>query len=154
MLKLKTDRAWKKEDYTVGRFFINGIRFYETLEDKDRGLAQHWTVAAIKVAKIYGQTAIPTGTYKVVLSYSKKFKDKSWAKKYGGQTPEIIGVPGFEGVRIHPGNTASDTLGCILLGENKKKGALLNSKKRYEEFMDKYFMPAWSRKEEITITIK
>ena len=153
-MKLKIDRAWKKDTYTISRFFIDGIRFYEAIEDKDRGLAQNWTAAAIKVAKIYGETAIPTGTYKVVLSFSRKFKDKPWAKKYGGQTPEIIGVPGFEGVRIHPGNTADDSLGCILLGENKKKGALVNSKKRYEEFMDKYFMPAWSRKEEITITIK
>lgn len=153
-MKLKIDRKYKKEGYTIGVMYINGIYFCETLEDKDRELAQHWTDAAVKIAKIAGKTAIPTGTYKVVLSYSPKFKNKAWAKKYGGLVPEIVNVKGFSGVRLHSGSKAEDTAGCPLLGENKIKGGLINSQKKYYEFMDKYMMPAWTRKEEITIMIK
>lgn len=153
MLRLSTDRAWKKPTYTIGRFFVNDTRLCESLEDTDRGLNSNFTEAAIKLAKIYGQTAIPTGTYKVILSVSDKFKKKAWAAKYGGLVPEIVGVKGFSGVRIHPGNTAEDTLGCVLVGENKKAGAVINSVKCYYELMDKYIFPAWTRKEEITIEI-
>ena len=153
-MKLKIDRRYKKEDYTIGTLYVNGLYFSETLEDKDRGIAQHWTDAAIKVAKIAGKTAIPTGTYKIVLSYSPKFAKKSWGKKYGGLVPEIQNVKGFSGVRIHPGSKDTDTDGCPLIGENKIKGGLINSQKKYFELMDKYLMPAWSRKEEITIMIK
>lgn len=153
-MELKTDRAWKKETYTIGKFFVNCIRLCESLEDKDRGLNSSMTLEQIKAIKVYGITAIPAGTYEVILSISPKFKSRSWAAKYSGLVPEIIGVPGFEGVRIHPGNKAEDTLGCILVGDNKVKGGLVNSTKRYYELMDKYLVPAWSRKEEITITIK
>ena len=152
-LNLMVDRAWKKPSYTIGRFFVNGVRFYESLEDTDRGLNSNFTEAAIKLSKIYGQTAIPTGTYRVVLSVSGKFKKKSWAKKYGGLVPELLGVKGFSGVRIHPGNMPEDTDGCILPGENKVRGGVINSVKCYYELMDKYIFPAWERKEEITITI-
>lgn len=151
---LKVNRAWKKAGYTIGKFFVNGIRLCESLEDTDRGLNMGMSEALIKMTKIAGQTAIPTGTYTVVLSVSPKFKNKSWAKKYGGLVPEIVGVPGFSGVRIHPGNTDKDTEGCILIGDNKEVGKVINSTKRYYELMDKYIVPAWSRKETITITIK
>ena len=153
-MKLKIDRAWKKEGYTIGRFFINGVRFCEVVEDKDRGLHSSMSIQDIEKVKVYGETAIPTGTYKVILSYSNKFKARAWAIKYGGLVPELVGVPGFSGVRIHPGNTAADSLGCLLPGENKVKGGVINSTKKYYELMDKYIVPAWSRKEEITITIK
>lgn len=153
-MKLKTDRAWKKEAYTIGRFFVNGIRFYESLEDKDRGLNSGMSESEIASKKVYGKTAIPTGTYRVILSVSQKFKTRAWAKKYGGLVPEIVGVKGFSGVRIHPLNTAEESLGCIGIGENKVAGKIINSQKRYYELMDKYLIPAWSRKEEITITIK
>ena len=154
MLRLKTQRAWKKADYTIGRFFVNDARFYESLEDTDRGTTSNYSVASIRLIKIAGRTAIPSGVYKVVLSVSPRFKSKAWAARYGGLVPEILGVKGFSGVRIHPGNTAADTDGCILIGENKAKGALVNSQKRYLELMDKYLMPAWNRKEEITITVE
>ena len=154
MLRLKTQRAWKKADYTIGRFFVNDARFYESLEDTDRGINSNYSVASIRLIKIAGRTAIPSGVYKVVLSVSPRFKSKAWAARYGGLVPEILGVKGFSGVRIHPGNTAADTDGCILIGENKAKGALVNSQKRYLELMDKYLIPAWNRKEEITITVE
>lgn len=153
-MRLKIDRAWKKTAYTIGRFFVNGIRLGESLEDPDRGLNSSMDEATIKAVKVYGETAIPTGTYRVVLSASEKFKKKSWAQRYGGLVPEILGVKGFSGVRIHPGNTAADTLGCLLVGENKKVGQLVNSQKKYYELMDKYLMPAWKSGEGIFITIK
>lgn len=148
------ERVYPKQDYTIGRFFVNGMRFHESLEDTDRGLTSAMSDMAIKMTKIAGRTAIPKGRYKVILSVSEKFKKKSWATKYGGLVPEIVGVKGFSGVRIHPGNKASDTEGCPLLGENKVKGGLINSVKCYDEFMSKYMLPAWTRKEEIYITIR
>ena len=151
---LKVNRAWKKSGYTIGKFFVNGVRLCESLEDTDRGLNSGMSEALIKMTKIAGQTAIPTGTYTVVLSVSPKFKNKSWAKKYGGLVPELLRVPGYQGVRIHPGTDASSTSGCLIPGDNKAVGKVLNSQKRYYELMDKYLMPAWSRKETITITIK
>lgn len=154
MLKLKTDRAWKKAAYTIGRFFVNGTRFHESLEDADRGLDQTMSLAEISSNKIYGVTAIPRGTYKVILSVSPKFKNKSWAAKYGGLVPEIVGVKGYSGVRIHPANYATELEGCVSVGENKVKGGVINSVKCYLELMDKFIMPAWTRKEEIMMEIQ
>lgn len=153
-MRLKIDRTYKKADYTIGRLFVNGIYFCDTLEDRDRGLNSNYTEAAIKLAKVAGLTAIPTGTYKVVLSVSPKFGGKDWATRYGGLVPEILKVKGFSGVRIHPGNGPEQTFGCPLVGDNKVKGGLINSQKRYIELMGKHLLPAWERKEEITIVIK
>lgn len=154
MLQVTIKRVYPKNDYTIGRFYTNGERFYESLEDKDRGLTDKWTTAAIKIVKIFGRTAIPKGTYRMVLSKSEKFKSRSWCKKYNGLVPEILDVKGFSGVRIHPGNTADQTDGCPLIGENKKTGALVNSVKRYCEWMDKYVMPAYRKGEPMQITIE
>lgn len=153
MLKLMTDRAWRKPDYTIGRFFANGERVCESLEDTDRGLSQEMPTGRINSIKVYGHTAIPRGIYKVVLSVSKKFKGKPWAKRYNGLVPEILNVKGYSGVRIHPGNRAADTLGCILPGYNKKVGELVDSTKAYYLLMDNYILPAWKAGEEITIEI-
>lgn len=153
-MKLKIDRRWKKEKYTIGRLYVNGIFLCNTLEDTDRNLNSSMSEDVIRFTKIAGETAIPTGTYKVVLAYSPKFAKKSWGKKYGGLVPLIFNVKGFDGVRLHVGNCPADTLGCPLVGDNKTVGRLTNSTKRYYELMDKYIMPAWTRKEEITITIK
>lgn len=154
MLTLITERAWRKPDYTIGRFFANENRLFESLEDADRGLVQSMPVGIINQKKVYGRTAIPKGIYKVVLSVSKKFKNKPWAKKYKGLVPEILDVKGFSGVRIHPGNKADDTLGCILVGYNKVVGGLVDSTKAYYELMDKYLVPALENGEEITLEIR
>jgi hypothetical protein len=153
MLKISLKRSWKKETYTIGELYVNGVRFSESVEDKDRGLTSSMTVADIQLKKVFGQTAIPTGTYKLILSVSPKFKKKAWGAKYGGLVPELVGVKGFSGVRIHPANYATELEGCIAPGDNKVKGGVLNSVKRYYELMDKYIFPSWTRKEEITITI-
>lgn len=153
-MKLKVDRRWKKETYTIGVLFVDGVRFCEVLEDRDRGLKQSMTTAKIAKIKVYGETAIPTGTYKLRLNYSPKFATRTWAKKYNGCTPLLLDVPGYSGVRIHPFNTAEESLGCLGPGENKVKGKVINSTVWYYKLMDKYLMPAWNRGEDVTITIE
>jgi len=121
-------RIARKERYTIGHLYINGKYMCDTLEDTDRGLRQRMGQEKIKELKSYGKTAIPTGTYKVDMNtVSPKFSQRSWAKPYKGKIPRLIGVPGFDGVLIHPGNTAEDTLGCILVGRNKVVGKVIDS---------------------------
>ena len=151
-MKLKINRKWPKAAYCVGVFYVSGSRLCESLEDTDRGLEQKMPTGKINQIKVFGKTAIPKGTYRVVLSVSPKFKDRAWAKKYNGLVPEILNVKGFSGVRLHPGNRASDTDGCPLIGDNTAVGKVTNSTKRYYELMDK-LVPAWEKGEEITIEI-
>lgn len=151
-MKLKIWRKWPKSGYTIGIFYVSGKRLCESLEDTDRGLVQTMPTGKINQVKVKGKTAIPKGTYKVILSVSPKFKDRVWGKKYNGLVPEILDVKGFSAIRIHPGNRASDTDGCPLCGDNSAGGRLTNSTKRYYELMD-MIVPAWERGEEITIEI-
>lgn len=151
-MKLKISRKWPKEKYVIGIMYVSGKRLSNTLEDTDRGLDQRMPVGKINQIKLKGLTAIPKGTYKVVLSVSPKFKDRAWGKKYGGLVPEILNVKGFSSVRIHPGNRATDTDGCPLVGDNTAVGRLTNSTNRYYELMDK-LMEAHERGEEITLEI-
>lgn len=140
-MELKVKRVALKSDYTIGRLYVNGEFFSDTLEDAVRG------------TKIYGKTAIPCGTYKITMDVvSPKFKDRSWAKPYDGKLPRLIDVPNYEGVLIHVGNTAEDTSGCLLVGQNKVKGQLVNSTKTFMSLMEKHLIPAKNRGEEITIT--
>lgn len=116
--ELKVKRVAKRSTYTIGKFYIDGVYKCDTLEDKDRGLTSSMSTKEISKIKVYSQTAIPTGRYEVVWSYSPKFKK---------MLPLLLEVPGFNGVRIHNGNTAAHTSGCILLGENKVVGKVINS---------------------------
>jgi len=110
-IHLKVERRWPTENYTIGRFYVNGEFWCNTLEPKVRDLT--------KEKKVPGKTAIPAGTYEVIITYSQKFKRR---------LPILLNVPDFTGVRIHSGNKVEDTEACILPGENKKKGMVLNSK--------------------------
>lgn len=121
-------RKYRKPGYTIGRLYIDGVFFCNTLEDTDRGLAQYMSVGEIANIKIKGATAIPTGAYKVQRTYSPKYKRLM---------PQVMNVKGFAGIRIHSGNTAADTEGCILLGDNTAVGRLTNSRKRCVEFETK-----------------
>lgn len=150
---VRTERRWPKAGYTVGRLYVDGELWCNTLEDTDRGLAQSMTVVAIKARKVKGQTAIPKGTYEVTLSVSPKFAKKTWAAKYGGLVPILLRVKGFEGIRIHPGTTAEDTSGCILPGLNTKVGQLTESVLCYFRLMDEVFMPAYEAGETVTLEI-
>ena len=110
-LQLRVTRLWLKEDYTIGRLYVNGELWCNTLEDKVRDLT--------KEKKVPGKTAIPYGVYDIQMTYSNKFKKR---------LPLLLDVPFFTGIRIHAGNTPEDTEGCILLGENKEKGKVINSR--------------------------
>ena len=153
-MNIVIDRKWKKDTYTIGNLYINGVLFSNTLEDKDRGLTSSMTLEEIGKKKIYGQTAIPSGTYEVKMTYSNRFNLRAWGKKYDGKVPELINVKGFGGVRIHPFNRASESLGCIAVGKNNVKGMVTNSQAYYYKLLDNYIVPAVKKEEKITLTIK
>lgn len=133
MIKLKLERFFFGETYTVGRLFIDGKYFCDTLEDRYRDLDSE--------KKIDGETAIPEGIYEVRVTWSPRFKRN---------LPLLFGVPHFEGIRIHRGNFAKDTHGCILVGENKIKGGVINST-QYELLLTKILS---GKKSEIEIINK
>ena len=139
-MELKIIRTKSNTEYTEGKLYINGVYFCDTLEDQDRGLYQHMSLAEIKAVKVYGETCIPYGTYKVELSYSPKFKKIM---------PAILDVKGFTGVRMHNGVDKNSTLGCILVGIKYKDGMLTNSRKTFNELMQKL-----QNQKEITLIIE
>ena len=153
-MKLKVERRWKKATYTVGILYVDGVRFCETLEDKDRGLFQGDTISLIKSTKVYGETAIPIGSYKVAMDIlSPKYSAVAWYNELcGGKMPRLLDVPGFEGILIHPGNTALDSYGCLLVGRNTKVGQVTESKATFKKLYKK-MRDAHKRGETITITI-
>lgn len=136
MIKLRLERTYKGVSYTIGKLYVNDKYFCDTLEDKDRGLKSTMSKEEIEKIKVYSQTAIPTGTYKIDMNtVSPKFKDRVWAKPYSGKLPRLIDVKGYSGVLIHVGNKPEDTLGCILVGENKVKGQVINSTAAFNKLM-------------------
>ena len=111
-MKIKVDRIYKGESYTIGRMYLNGEYFCDTLED------------AIRPVKIPNETAIPAGTYKVEVTYSPRFKRN---------LPLLIDVPNYTGIRIHNGSNKDHTSGCILVGFNTSKGKLTDSRKTSDQ---------------------
>lgn len=153
-MKLLLKRIFKGPSYTIGKLYVNGVFECDTLEDTDRGLTNQMTLEEIKAKKVYGVTAIPTGTYSInMTTVSPKFKDRAWAKPYKGILPRLENVKGYEGVLIHVGNKAEDTLGCILVGENKVKGQVINSTATFYELMT-VLLKAQSAGEVIELTIE
>lgn len=118
-MKLTLERKYLTDNYTIGKLFIDSVYFCDTLEDTNRDNNKNGKFDNGE-AKIYGETCIPFGTYYIEITYSNHFKK---------ELPLLLDVPSFECVRIHPGNTTEDTEGCILVGENKIKGQVINSKK-------------------------
>ena len=119
-MKLKLQRLEFGNDYTLGRLYIDDVYFCDTLEDKYRDLT--------KEPKVPGKTAIPAGTYKVIMSMSIRFKRV---------LPELLNVPQFIGVRIHAGNKVADTDGCILVGIKAGLGLIGQSKPTLEKLISK-----------------
>lgn len=154
MIYITLLRSYPKADYTIDTMYVRGRYFSAALEDTDRDLLQTMPLEEIRRIKVAGKTAIPKGTYNIKLTVSEKFKNRAWAKPYGGLVPLLMDVPGYSGIRIHPGNTAADTEGCILPGQNLKPGKVLNSTVTYRKLMDEYLYPAHLAGEEIIITIK
>lgn len=130
-MKIIVKHIFSNDNYCIGKMSVDGEYLCNTLEDPQRPV------------KIAGRTGIPSGTYKVVLSNSFRFKKV---------LPEIQNVPGFVGVRIHAGNTAEDTEGCILVGFNTEKGRLTKSREAFYSLME-LLHGAKARKEEITLEV-
>jgi hypothetical protein len=120
-------RLYKTETSTIGELLVNGIWECFTLEDTERKI------------KIKGETAIPKGTYRVIINESNRFKRL---------LPLLIDVPNFEGVRIHSGNSNHDTEGCILVGQTRNKNYIGQSRKAFEKLFKKM-----QAAKDITLTI-
>ena len=153
-MRLKVERRWPKATYTIGRLYIDGIFYYNTLEDADRGLKQTDSLAYIKSRKVAGETAVPKGTYGVAMNVtSPKYASVAWYWNFcQGKMPRLLNVPGFEGILIHPGSDALSTRGCILVGKNTKVGKLTDSKACFQEVY-RLMKAAADNGEEITIEI-
>lgn len=117
--------------YTIGKLHdVQSGRLHylcDTLEDEDRLTRGE--------KKVYGKTAIPLGDYEVKLTFSTRFSSKAFYRECRTMLPLLCNVPQFEGVRIHVGNTPADTEGCVLVGENKAVGQVLNSKATYRRIL-------------------
>lgn len=142
-MKLKLKRRFFAEEYTIGTLSIEGVQFCDTLEDKNRDHNKDGDLNDPGEGKVYAKTAIPFGTYTVIVNRSPKFKR---------ELPRLLDVPHFEGILIHRGNTAKDSAGCILVGENKVKGQVINST-QYENELVKRLKSAIKKGEEIEIEI-
>lgn len=149
---LKLQRTHKFKDKTIGRLYINGIYFCDTLEDTDMDLSNQDSLLYIKSKKIFSKTAIPRGVYEVVITQSSRFKKL---------LPQLLKVKGFDGIRIHSGNTEADTDGCILVGVTVKFGAnlditersyLIQSRVTMQRVMEELYTASGREKIEITIT--
>ena len=131
-MELKITRRIFETEYTIGSFYTNEKYLCDCLEDRVRD-----------GEKIDGQTAIPSGRYEVILDYSVRFKKTM---------PHILDVPGFEGIRIHAGNTDKDTEGCILLGTHTGGDFVKDSRAFMDVLMD-ILVRAVSRDEKVFISI-
>lgn len=157
-MKLLLKRTFKGSKYTIGKLFVNGVYECDTLEPPYMGTKQTDSVEYIKSTK-NGNTAIPSGVYNINMNIvSPKFKNRSWAKFCGGKLPTIENVPAFDRVLIHVGNKASqygasDTQACILVGENKIKGQVINSTATFQELYS-VMLKAKLLGEEISLTIE
>ena len=142
-MELKLIRKYRKTDYTIGILYVNNKYFCEILEDTDRGLKDSMSLEEIKKIKIKDQTCIPYGKYQILMTYSPKYKKIM---------PLVNNVKGFEGIRIHSGNTNKDTSGCLLPGFNKIKGQVINSRETFNKLYS-LIQTAINNKENVTIEI-
>lgn len=151
-MELVVDRKWKKANYTISNLTINGKWFCNVIEDTDRGLKDSMTLEEIKKIKKPSLTAIPSGKYKVTLDVvSPKFSTNSYYKQVcNGKLPRLLNVKGFDGILIHVGNTEKNSAGCLIVGENKVKGQVINSKATFERL----YKELLKDKNNITIEIK
>ena len=148
-MELILERIAKRKSYTIGRLYIQKLvpeeyRTYECKEYFCDTLEPTWRDYKNGAYKVKGRSAIPEGRYAVVISYSPKFKQ--WL-------PILLGVPKFEGIRIHAGNTAKDTEGCILVGKNKLVGQLVDSR-IWLHRLKKKIVEAKDKGEPVWITVK
>ncbi len=127
-MEIKVIRDVHSENSTTGKMYVDDVFECFTLEDKDRGLKSTMSLDELKSLKVYGETAIPTGRYQVTTSFSGIFQR---------EMPLLVNVPDYDEVRIHPGNSDKDTLGCILVGEARTVDWVSNSRAAFARFWPK-----------------
>lgn len=141
-MELLLERKYLGDTYTIGHLYIDGQFFCNILEDKVRDLNKDGDLNDVGETKVYGETAIPYGRYKIIITYSQRFKR---------DLPLLVDVPHFSGIRIHPGNKSIHTHGCLLPGVNTEKGKVTSSKATFERL---YKLMLESKQKEWYITIK
>ena len=122
MINLRLERLYLRPTYTIGKLYVDGKYFCDTLEDKVRDYNQDGDLNDPGEEKVYGETAIPYGRYRIIIT---------WFPRHKRDSLQILDVNNFTGIFIHSGTDEHDTLGCILVGKNKIKGKLIDS--RYTE---------------------
>lgn len=142
-MEIRVKRTDFTDESTISELYINDKLSMYTLEDKDRGLTNTMPLDEIKKIKVHGLTAIPTGRYQLIMSFSNRFQ------KY---LPEILNVPGFAGIRMHTGNRATDSEGCLITGKDKAKNFVSGSKTAFEGLLRE--IQRVEKKEKIYITIE
>lgn len=118
---VKVQRVGYRQHYTMGHLYVDDVYECDTLEPC-------WRDYANGEEKVKGESAIPEGTYRMIMRSGGR---------HGFTVPQLCRVPYFTGVQIHPGNTWKDTLGCILVGKNKKPGKVLDSRVTFSKLFDK-----------------
>ena len=142
-MELELIRDTFTDQSTIGKLYVDGQYLCFVLEDKDRNLTSTMETNVIEMLKKHGITCIPYGRYKVELTMSNRFKRI---------LPILIGVKGYEGVRIHTGNTSEDTLGCLIVGMNAEKNKVTQSVPAMNKLMD--ILTKVPYKQDVYITIK
>ena len=140
-MRLTLIRIANRPSYCIGKLYIDGVYFSDVIEDTDRGLDDSMYENDILKLKVKGETAIPTGIYTITITYSPKYKK---------MMPLINNVKGYNGIRIHSGNTSKDTEGCLIVGKNKEVGKVLDSRVTYNAL----FKRLQQAKDKIIIDIK
>lgn len=153
-MKLLLKRIYNCKDYCIGHLYVDGIFVCDTIEDTDRGLDNSMSLTEILNKKVKHETAIPTGTYDILMNVvSPKYSNSAYYLLIcKGKVPRLDNIKGYSGVLIHTGNTAADSSGCILVGYNKVKGKVINSKVAFEKLYN-ILKVASNKGEKITITI-
>lgn len=152
-MKLKLIRSYLGPKYTIGHLYINGEYFCDTIEDVDRKLDISMSAKEISRLKVKHQTAIPTGVYNVTMGVkSPKYLTKPNFSFTEGRMPRLLGVTGFDGILIHSGTTQEDSSGCLIVGQNKVVGKVINSFNTFVTLWN-VLNKAYLKKEKITIEI-
>lgn len=142
-MELLLKRVALRDTYTIGKLYIDGVYFCDTVEDKVRDLNKDGDLEDAGETKIYAETAIPYGVYKVIVNKSPKFKRL---------LPRLLNVKHFEGILIHRGSSAKSSAGCIIVGKNTIVGKVTDSEK-YELELVKLLLEVQNKEEKITIKI-
>lgn len=154
-MKLLLKRIALRDIYTIGKLYVNGIYFCDTIEDKVRDLNKDGDLNDVGEGKIPSLTAIPYGEYEITLKVqSPKYSLRTGYNWCKGYLPRLINVSNFDGILIHAGNTASDSAGCIIVGENKIKGQVINSMATLKRLYYSVLKEASDRNEKIWIKIE